>query len=153
MLCTLFSIQHPFTHTTYVLVHSTKKKSISFFCMICRKLLNFSPCQRMICNCNFWEYICIFFLMFSLKKNKCSKLFATIIFFSSTEFIHQPFFNLFFWKKNYFLKSILKINSELKGLYVIGRNLRYIRRPLKLFYLNLPFFLCFLEKVGFGTWG
>ena len=143
MLCTLFSIQHLFTHTY---VHSTKKKSISFFCMICRKLLNFSPCQRMICNCNFWECICIFFLMFSLKKNKYSKLFATIIFFLLQNSSINHFSTFFSEKKNYFLKSILKINSELKGLYVIGRNLRYIRRPLKLFYLNLPFFCVFFGK-------
>ena len=88
MFCTLFSIQHPFTHTYIV-----PKKIFNFiFCMICRKLLNFSLCQKMICNCNFWENLHIF-LMFSLKKNIANysqRLFFFYRIHPST--IFQPFF-------------------------------------------------------------
>ena len=132
---------------TYVLVHSTKKKSISFFCMICRKLLNFSPCQRMICNCNFWVCICIFFLMFSLKKNKYTANYSQRLFFFFYRIHPSTIFQPFFLKKKIiFLSQYWKSTQSQRGLYVIGRNLRYIRRPLKLFYLNLPFFLCVFWK-------
>ena len=127
----------------YTYIHSTKKNFQFHFLYDMQKIIKFFSVPKNDLQLQFLRESAYFFNVFF--EEEYSKLFATIIFFS-TEFIHQPFFNLFFLKKFFFLKSILKINSELKGLYVIGRNLRYIRRPLKLFYLNLPFFSVFFGK-------
>ena len=90
MFCTLFSIQHPFTHS------STKKNFNFIFLYDMQKIIKFFSVPKndlqlqflSVCVC-----ICIFFLMFSLKKNIAN--YSQRLFFF-TEFIHQPFFNLFF---------------------------------------------------------
>ena len=133
---------------TYILHTYIAPKKINFiFLYDMQKIIKFFSLPKNDLQLQFLSVHLHIFLMFSLKKNKYSKLFAaTIIFFLLQNSSINHFSTFFSEKKNYFLKSILKINSELKGLYVIGRNLRYIRRPLKLFYLNLPFFCVFFGK-------